>query len=77
MRWIIAMFASGKPRVRKAGFFSKLGRIATVIALLGSLAISTAGGRDEELALSEYEVKALFLFNFARYVDWQIGRAHV
>ena len=45
-------------------------KITVVIALLGFLpAIYQARAADAP-ALTEYHVKALFLFNFAKYVDW-------
>jgi hypothetical protein len=43
------------------------------IALLGSMVLllmPTNSGFCEELSLTKYQVEAVFLFNFAKYVDW-------
>lgn len=37
---------------------------------LASMFLGTAHGAGGEPALTEYQVKALFLLNFAKYVDW-------
>jgi hypothetical protein len=46
-----------------------LRKVISLIACLGLLfwAVAGAGG---EAALTEYQVKALFLMNFTKYVDW-------
>ena len=48
-----------------------LATIATVI--LGALLRAGSVQAAEAPALSERQVKALFLFNFAKYVDWPAG----
>jgi hypothetical protein len=48
-----------------------LATIATVI--LGALLRAGSVQAAETPALSERQVKALFLFNFAKYVDWPAG----
>jgi len=50
------------PRLRRRA------RIAVGVA--GMLWMAVAHGATEAPALSESQVKALFLFNFAKYVDW-------
>src|SRR5437868_3986175 len=46
-----------------------LGKAVILMAALG-LYMGAYRGMAEETPLSEYQVKALFLFNFAKYVDW-------
>jgi len=46
-----------------------LTRVNRCIALLG-LVFGTASFPGAEITMSEYQVKALFLLNFARYVEW-------
>ena len=56
---------------RAARGSAALGRILLTAALLAALAAkapATDGGTDE--APTEYQVKAAFLFNFARFVEW-------
>ncbi|MGD1018277.1 MAG: YfiR family protein [Verrucomicrobiia bacterium] len=49
----------------------RLARIAAAAAIvLGVLAMSVRDDAAGAPTLSEYQVKALFLFNFAKYVDW-------
>ncbi|HVM60495.1 MAG TPA: YfiR family protein [Verrucomicrobiae bacterium] len=40
------------------------------VVILGSLIVTVRDDMAAAPALSEYQVKALFLFNFAKYVDW-------
>lgn len=52
--------------------FQKHSRRAAIFALV-VLAVSVLAAPEkvvETPALSEYQIKALFLFNFAKYVDW-------
>ena len=44
-------------------------RIVLLVVLYG-LTLAASLARGEESSFSEYQVKALFLLNFARYVDW-------
>lgn len=46
-----------------------LRKAAGVLALLGLLAGANHAASGE-LTFSEYQVKAMFLFNFAKYVEW-------
>ena len=50
-------------------------RVAKVIRTLVLLAclLSACPGRAAETSLTEHQVKALFLFNFTKYVDWPAG----
>src|SRR5580704_7905559 len=41
-----------------------------VIALLIVASLTAVGARADALQLGEYDVKAAFLLNFARYVEW-------
>ena len=51
----------------RRGFLSKaLG----LLAVLGMVAAQVNQGVGGESSLAEYKVKALFLFNFAKYVEW-------
>ncbi|MGA2138400.1 MAG: YfiR family protein [Verrucomicrobiia bacterium] len=52
--------------------FPRLARRVTVLAtvILSVLLMAGPGNAAETPALSERQVKALFLFNFAKYVDW-------
>ena len=52
--------------------FRRLARtVATIAAaILSVLVMAGPGSAAETPALSEYQVKALFLCNFAKYVDW-------
>jgi hypothetical protein len=56
---------------RSTGAGSALGRVAWLLALLGCL-IGFTKQAGAQPSLSEYQVKALFLFNFAKYVDWPV-----
>ena len=47
----------------------KLVAVALAILHLWGACVFSSGAADAP-ALSEYQVKALFLFNFAKYVDW-------
>jgi hypothetical protein len=58
-------------RLRRARGSAALGRLLLAAALWAGLPASapaTDGGADE--APTEYQVKAAFLFNFARFVEW-------
>src|SRR4051794_12403290 len=46
-----------------------LAQLAGLLVLVGCL-FGAARTSRAEAAYSEYQVKALFLFNFAKYVDW-------
>ncbi len=48
-----------------------ISRYCTLIAAVGLLA--TAAARPEARTPTEYEVKAAFIYNFARYVQWPGG----
>lgn len=52
---------------RRCHLFGIFGPIVLVIAVLASLV--TARGADVVLG-TEYQIKAAFLFNFAKFVDW-------
>jgi hypothetical protein len=52
--------------VRARGFWRPAARWLAVFTLL----LGVGQGLSAETALSEYQVKALFLFNFAKYVEW-------
>ena len=43
---------------------------ASLLALFSVLLSADHGNCGAEPSLSEYQVKALFLFNFAKYIDW-------
>ena len=60
------------PGTRQVSPFQKHSPRAAIFALV-ALAISVLAAPEkvvETPPLSEYQVKALFLFNFAKYVDW-------
>jgi hypothetical protein len=44
-------------------------------ALAAVLAVAVPGGRAQETFTSEYEIKAAFLFNFAKFVEWPARQA--
>ena len=48
-------------------------RIPLIAVLLACLALVGSPSLAEEKALPEYQVKALFLVNFAKYVEWPPG----
>jgi YfiR/HmsC-like len=48
----------------------RLLKIAAIVILLGLLFAPCHSARSEGPALTEYQVKALFLLNFTKYVDW-------
>ena len=63
---------STDPGSGKLSPFQKHSRRAAIFALV-ALAVSVLAAPEkvvETPVLSEYQVKALFLFNFAKYVDW-------
>lgn len=43
---------------------------ATMTFVLGWLLFAAAGSRAQESQPSEYQVKAAFIFNFAKFIDW-------
>jgi hypothetical protein len=45
------------------------GRAMTLLGLTICLLVTDSGFGGESAA-TEYQVKALFIFNFAKYVDW-------
>ena len=45
-------------------------------ALLLALAVAAPPGRAETPAALEYQVKAVFLFHFAQFVDWPVRAFH-
>ena len=47
-----------------------LGKTAWCAGLVGFLFGATVGVADEVSGLTEYQIKALFLFNFAKYAYW-------
>jgi hypothetical protein len=51
----------------------KLPRQATVLLGLIALLLGANPGFGGESSLTKYQVEALFLFNFAKYVDWPAG----
>ncbi len=53
-------------RACRAGMLLVLTAILTVCGLAGS----QASANDQSLQLPEYRIKAVFLFNFARFVEW-------
>jgi hypothetical protein len=46
--------------------------VATLVVLAGLWAGTYRGTCGDSPALTEYQVKALFLLNFAKYVDWPV-----
>lgn len=56
-------------RQSAAGPRARLRPILLLLALVGWVAAATQT-RGAEASLSEYQVKALFLVNFAKYVEW-------
>jgi hypothetical protein len=65
----IAGNGAGKDRPRK-GRRSPFLRLAAGAALAGLLAAGSFGQAGRSPALSEYDIKAVFLYNFTRYVQW-------
>jgi hypothetical protein len=62
-----------KPVPGRNGIFSRAGGLIGKTIALGSLLafLGVANpGRGAEPAFTEYQVKALFLLNFTRYVEW-------
>lgn len=58
------------PRVRASGPRRGLrGRIALGAVLLGTTFVAAARGAESP-TMTEYELKAAFLYNFARFVEW-------
>lgn len=45
-------------------------RIITILFLSFALLLAVAPGRAQTPQPSEYQLKAAFLFNFAKYIDW-------
>jgi hypothetical protein len=43
---------------------------ATLTFVLGWLLVTAAGARAQESQPSEHQVKAAFIFNFAKFIDW-------
>lgn len=60
------------PRPSRRFRFPQLARRVTVLAtvILSVLLMAGPGNAAESPSLTERQVKALFLFNFAKYVDW-------
>ncbi|MDB6020145.1 MAG: hypothetical protein JWQ04_2 [Pedosphaera sp.] len=58
---------TGRRRARCA-FSVRVSRALMLCAMLALTLVCKAGG--ESPALTEYQVKALFLLNFTKYVDW-------
>jgi hypothetical protein len=46
--------------------------LSLCLIALASLLLAVSNVRSAEASLSEYQVKALFLVNFAKYVDWPV-----
>src|SRR5690242_7791505 len=59
-------------RAPRSGKPAKSGTPYLVLVVLALMSLLFAGGKatGAEVSLSEYQVKALFLVNFAKYVDW-------
>jgi hypothetical protein len=49
--------------------YCMIGRAIALVALLGLL-LGSNRGAGGEISLTEYQVKSLFLVNFAKYVEW-------
>lgn len=47
--------------------------IGQVVALLGLLCLGTDPGRTAPAPAPEYQLKAVFLFNFVQFVEWPAG----
>jgi YfiR/HmsC-like len=56
-----------KKRKRRTG--KRFGRALALLGLMAGL-LRVNSGFAEDSPVSEYQVKAIFLFNFAKYVDW-------
>jgi hypothetical protein len=56
-----------RSRARAKGFLERTGRLLLVLGCLFGFAGNEARGQS---SLSEPQVKALFLFNFAKYIEW-------
>jgi hypothetical protein len=57
---------SKNPKLRMK---SPRGHAAVLLGLM-ALLLGSNPGFGEELPLTKYQVEAVFLFNFAKYVDW-------
>jgi hypothetical protein len=64
---LISGFASSKPLVRPKRFWAPV--IFFFAVLLAVLSSDMAAGNDDSAA-SEYEVKAAYVYNFAKFIDW-------
>ena len=61
-----SMNITGDPLLRKRNLLKK---VISLIAFCGLL-FTTADVAGGEVSMTEYQVKALFLLNFTKYVDW-------
>lgn len=52
------------------GWISRPRRKAFTISALLAIGLAARAGRGADMPITEYRVKALFLLNFARYVEW-------
>jgi len=55
---------------KKNPLTARLFKAATSLMVLAWLLTSTGRGNCEDVLSMEYHVKAVFLYNFAKYVDW-------
>lgn len=63
MAFLVTTWCGGAPPG-----FSRLGRLGLGMAIL--LLLAGTEGRAQTSAYREYQVKAVFLFNFTQFVDW-------
>ncbi len=67
---ISAAFRGTRERLPSRGFPSRLILILLGLAMTGPLAGRIPGLAQEDGSTYEYDVKAVFLYNFTRYVEW-------
>ncbi len=61
-------------RAREATRYGRQGRCWLAVFILAATGLCTCGrGAAQESAPTEYQLKAAFLFNFAKFVDWPAG----
>jgi hypothetical protein len=61
---------SEAPRTRTPSFWQRSRLIAIILALLVSAHLLTTPKGHAQDSLSEYQVKAAYLFNFLKFVEW-------
>lgn len=61
---------TGKWKSRSGRLYHSRIRSAFVLVLVSCIVVSTGYSKSESLQYKEYEIKAAFIFNFLKFIDW-------